>query len=611
MTRASHPRTILRPGVTLLELILALGLSTVLLAIIGMALGMYWRLFDQRRTSLEEARIARSVLRKVGDDLRNTIQFQPPDLSGLNIVSASMQGQLGDAAGALGSLANGASAGNLANLASGATGGAAGNQNQANPSQNNQTAQGNATNPASQNTAASGGNQGGNQASGAQSQRQSAGGATGQARSASSAAGSTAVGGSASGSTAQDPLADETGMGGTTQPSTQLGLRGTMYDLQIDISRLPRIDEYTSLTDPNNPLDVVDIPSDVKTISYFVVASEQEGAQLQVGLKAGEEPAPIRGLYRRERSRALSSLGAPLTPDGISRDNSQLLASEVTAIEFSYFDGYEWFSDWDSESMGGLPRAIEIAIEVNMTPPEETSGALSLDSLSLDSSGTTEVEPAIYKLVVAVPADPVFQLPTDPSAQGDLGGEMGMDPTGMNGQDTSGLQAAGLQAQAGMGLGGAGLGGAGLGGAGPGGGPGGRGGRGGQGRGGGGQNGQNTQNGQGRGGQNGADPNSQGNPGQGGRGRGMGRGGQARGGGGGQGFGGQGFGGQGLGGRGGQGLGGQGLGGRGGGAGLGGQGFGGRGGGGLGGAGLGGFGGGMGGGGAGGAGLGGGMGGRR
>jgi hypothetical protein len=590
MIRIFRLRAKPRGGVTLLELILALGLSTVLLAIIGMALGMYWRMFDQRRTSLDEARIARSVLRKVGDDLRNTIQFQPPDLSGLNIVSASMQGQLGDAAGALGSLASGG-AGNLTNLAAGA----AGNQNQAN---SNQASQVNATNPASQNTAASGGSQGGNQAGGAQNQRQSQG-AGGSARQPPSAAAS----GSASGATGQDPLADETGMGDTTQPATQLGLRGTMYELQIDISRLPRIDEYTSLTDPNNPLDVVDIPSDVKTISYFVVASEQEGAQLQVGLKAGEELAPIRGLYRRERSRALSSLGAPLTPDGIARDNSQLLASEVTAIEFSYFDGYEWFSDWDSESMGGLPRAIEIAIEVNMSQPDETS---SLDTLSLDNAldaNTTEAEPAVYKLVVAVPADPVFQLPIDSAAQGDMSGEMGMDPTGMNGQDTSGLQAAGLQAQAGMGLGGAGLGGAGIsgagiGGAGQGGGPGGRGGRG-QGRGGG----QNGQNAQGRGGQNGGDQNGQGNQGQGGRGRGMGRGGQARGGGPGlgQGSGGRGGqGGQGLGGRGGAGLGG-----------MGGQGLGGRGGGGLGGAGLGGFGGGMGGSGMGGAGLGGGMGGRR
>lgn len=550
-----------RAAVTLLELILALGLSTVVLAIIGMALNMYWRMFDQRRTTLEEARIARSVLRKVSDDLRSAIQFQPPDLSGLNIVSASMQGQMSDAAGALGALGS-------VSL-NGANAGAGGSQLGGNPA--GQATQTGAANQAASLGANTGGNNQQNAANGAGGANAAAGAGRAGGTSGGTSGSSNITASGANGMSSADGA--EQGPATSSQSSAQLGLRGTMYELQIDISRLPRIDEYTALNDPNNPLQTVDIPSDVKTISYFVVGSEQEGADLQVGLKPGEELTPIRGLFRRERSRALSSLEEPLQMDGVSRDNSQLLAEEVTAIEFSYFDGYEWFSDWDSASMGGLPKAIEIAIEVNMRPPEDSGSS---DGLSLGASSTdsTEAEPNVYKLVVTLPADPPLELPTSDAAGvegGDLG--MGMDPlNGANGTNANGALQNGMLGQGGVGMGGQGMAGAG---AGIGGGQLGQGpqGQGGPGRGGQGQNGQgpggNNQGGRGgRGGANNNNPMDGNNGGNGGGRRGLGgRGGQGGGGRGGQGLGGQGLGGlgggQGLGGRGGQGLGGLGGGGQG------------------------------------------------
>ena len=44
-----------RVGVTLLELILALSLSVILLFAVGMALRLYWRSFDVKRTNVEQA----------------------------------------------------------------------------------------------------------------------------------------------------------------------------------------------------------------------------------------------------------------------------------------------------------------------------------------------------------------------------------------------------------------------------------------------------------------------------------------------------------------------------------------------------------------------------
>ena len=76
-------------GLTLLELILALALSVLVLMAIGMAIDMHYRMFDVRRTSIEETHVARAVLRSIADDLRTAVQYIPPDLSGLETVTGN------------------------------------------------------------------------------------------------------------------------------------------------------------------------------------------------------------------------------------------------------------------------------------------------------------------------------------------------------------------------------------------------------------------------------------------------------------------------------------------------------------------------------------------
>src|SRR5688572_1801755 len=69
-----------RTGLTLLELILALALSVLVMMAIGMAIDIHYRMFDVRRTSIEETHVARAVLRSIADDLRTAVQYIPPDL---------------------------------------------------------------------------------------------------------------------------------------------------------------------------------------------------------------------------------------------------------------------------------------------------------------------------------------------------------------------------------------------------------------------------------------------------------------------------------------------------------------------------------------------------
>ena len=49
---------------------------------------------------------------------------------------------------------------------------------------------------------------------------------------------------------------------------------------------------------------------------------------------------------------------------------TQLLAPEVTRINFRYWDGSTWVVQWDSAAMIGLPRAIEVTLEVDFNAAE-------------------------------------------------------------------------------------------------------------------------------------------------------------------------------------------------------------------------------------------------
>jgi len=42
-----------------------------------------------------------------------------------------------------------------------------------------------------------------------------------------------------------------------------------------------------------------------------------------------------------------------------------LVATEVTAVEFAYFDGLIWQLAWDSDQMQGLPLAIRVTLTLS------------------------------------------------------------------------------------------------------------------------------------------------------------------------------------------------------------------------------------------------------
>jgi Tfp pilus assembly protein PilW len=394
-----------RVGLTLLELILALSLSVVLLFAVGMALRLYWRSFDTKRTNIEQSHLARAILQKMGDDLRSAVQYTPVDLSGLESIAstsslagafAGMTGTGSPAAAGAGGSGAGGGAGTGGGTGAG-TGGGAG------PATSGQSSQGQS-------------GQGGAATSGAagSSSTTKSGGSTSTPSSSSTAGGS----GAASGSPATG--SEATGEQGATEstqetPPAVVGLYGTATQIQFDVSRLPRVDEYAG----NSPTSMVKIPSDIKTVSYYV--RNGEAAALTTTSTFGSTPATGssepstsgqgRGLMRLEIDRAVSAYSETGGTVASNYDQAKLLADEVTSIAFQYWDGTAWASEWNSDEMGGLPLAVEIVMTL-ADPNAEASTAQPTQNFGA-TSDTESTDPS-YRIVVALPT---ASLPPPPAEE--------------------------------------------------------------------------------------------------------------------------------------------------------------------------------------------------
>ncbi len=76
-------------GFSLIEVLLAIGLSTVLLALLALAINLYLVRVDASRTTVEEAQLARGVLRMIADDLRNSAVVYTQDITSAKAASSS------------------------------------------------------------------------------------------------------------------------------------------------------------------------------------------------------------------------------------------------------------------------------------------------------------------------------------------------------------------------------------------------------------------------------------------------------------------------------------------------------------------------------------------
>ncbi len=196
-----------------------------------------------------------------------------------------------------------------------------------------------------------------------------------------------------------------------------LGLYGTQNSINFDISRIPRQEEYQTLYSTDSMGELLDIPSDVKMVSYYVrLGDGTVSASAQDVFNASDD---VPGLMRRQLSRAITSYAVDSGNTEQLQKSDQLLAPEVVAIEFRYFDGYEWLGDWDSDSYQALPLAVEVLLTLKSSSPYHSGGVVNAfytdDSLGEQTSAVT------YRLVVRLPVGKIRPLDDTDEAMESLG----------------------------------------------------------------------------------------------------------------------------------------------------------------------------------------------
>ncbi len=429
-----------RRAVTLLELLLALALSIVVLSTIAMAINIYFKMLDVRRTSLEEMQVVRVVTQRMTNDLMMMVQPNEPDLSGLetamnNAMQAAakqVEAVAGSAGIQIGGTTTGGATGGGGTAGGGGTGGQAGGGQQGGGQAGGGQAQGGAGQGGSQGT--------GGQASGGQGQSASKTGGTSQGsqssgtnQSGQAASGGTGASGtaSASGTTSGDAAATTE----ETTPAPVVKLVGSAAELRFDISRLPRIDQYQGIMTQTGELSATDLPSDVKTIVYFIRSEQSAQASGGNPNSLGGEASTDgygRGLMRAELDRAVNLYAESAGGTESAYAAAQLLADEVVGLGFEYFDGTEWLTEWDSATSGGLPRAIRVWLSIQPTY------GMSEEELANLAPGK-EVPSTDFYFVISLPTAPLV-APTTTESTENTDPSTSSSSTGTSGSSTGTTQ---------------------------------------------------------------------------------------------------------------------------------------------------------------------------
>jgi hypothetical protein len=231
------------------------------------------------------------------------------------------------------------------------------------------------------------------------------GSTSGQGQPSGSGASSGSLSGS-SGSSASSSLSSSSTLSDLGYIPTKMGLYGTQYEIQIDVSRLPRSDQYVMLLDEQPTSAPQDMVSEVKTIAYYV----EEPSTLGVGTAEWADERQKGGLFRRVLDKKATVWAAEQGNLAGLEEKADLIAPEIVALEFRYFDGLDWYSEWDSEICGGLPAAVEITLAISMTAVGEDAAA-ALSGLSASGgSGYEFADDQIYRLLVRLPTAEAMTL---------------------------------------------------------------------------------------------------------------------------------------------------------------------------------------------------------
>jgi uncharacterized membrane protein YgcG len=206
-----------------------------------------------------------------------------------------------------------------------------------------------------------------------------------------------------------------------------------MYGMYIDIGRIPRYDEYAASGD--NSTGLMGAATDVRTVGYYVAGTS--APQSAVITTAGSTSAS--GLVRREHDRAVSQYSS-VQGDGTDVDTGAVIAPEVTNLEFQYYDGTEWLTEWDTTANAGLPQAVKISLVLQ----QPARGSQEPKTYSSVDDAMSQDPDSVYSIIVRIPAADPIDLSEQGGAQstssgtGASGSSSGGSSTGSSGTGATG-----------------------------------------------------------------------------------------------------------------------------------------------------------------------------
>lgn len=292
-------------GFTLLEVIVAVGLMTIVVTVISTSVRLYFVNLRHAQTNMELTELARNTLQLIASDVRAAIQYKPVDVSGLQELIDSQAAALSAPTG---------------NNSSGESG------DEGEEGDGNGNGEGDGEGDENNGDESNGESSASNEQDSESAEEQPA--------------------------NAEPPPA----------PPNRPKFIGGEQELYVDVSRLPRIDQYHPILHMNERGSYTSLPTDVKSVSYFV------------SFEGDDTSSVPGGLYRREVDRA--TVGSGTDPDLFSIDAAtRQVALEVVAVTFRYFDGESWQGQWDSDELGGYPMAVEITIVIDPARSNSARGA--------------------------------------------------------------------------------------------------------------------------------------------------------------------------------------------------------------------------------------------
>ncbi|MEZ6134057.1 MAG: type II secretion system protein [Pirellulaceae bacterium] len=213
-------------------------------------------------------------------------------------------------------------------------------------------------------------------------------------------------GGTGLASSAPSTSATDTGeLSETATTSLPPGIYGSQYQLMVDVSRVPRPDQYIRLQQSLIDGTLTDIPGDMKTVTYYVQAATQMGVQdtMSAFTQSADETGFAAGLVRRQLDRAITAYAEENGDTQRLLQTGDLVAPEVISLEFSYFDGINWLTEWDSSTQS-LPWLVQVSLAMQSASGARVSKfepGTPLNTINLADRQSYGIE--VYELIVAIP----------------------------------------------------------------------------------------------------------------------------------------------------------------------------------------------------------------